>query len=142
MLNENDIVSVRLFRADKKPGRLVRSTCRSRIRKSDGKTISEAEVFSNEMPIKAIITFVGKDDKYEEAVLSSFIYGKLNPLLKREGESIEVDILTLKDVVEDFYSLDGEYVKRLLLKERKVDEKELQAKRNVVYSRAIWQHPD
>ena len=139
MLNECDIVSVRLFRADKKPGRLVRSTCRSRIRKSDGKTISEAEVFSNEMPIKAIITFVGKDDKYEEAVLSSFIYGKLNPLLKREGESIEVDILTLKDVVEDFYSLDGEYVKRLLLKERKVDEKELQAKRNVV-SRIVEQY--
>ena len=53
MLNECDIVSVRLFRADKKPGRLVRSTCRSRVRKSDGKIISEAEVFSNEMPIKA-----------------------------------------------------------------------------------------
>ena len=57
-----------------------------------------------------MITFIGRDDKYEEVVLASFIYGKLNPLLKKEGESIDVASLTLKDVVEDFYSLEGDLV--------------------------------
>ena len=53
---------------------------------------------------------MGRDDKYGEVVLASFIYGKLNPLLKKEGESIDVASLTLKDVVEDFYSLEGDLV--------------------------------
>lgn len=46
----------------------------------------------------------------KKVVLASFIYGKLNPLLKKEGESIDVASLTLKDVVEDFYSLEGDLV--------------------------------